>query len=342
MLLAFVLLSLSTSEVHAQSFSRGAGGGASSLSGAGSNASALSGLTWTGSSAPNSPGENAALAVDEPGLGLGSELGTESTAADPVALEPTAGGGYDHYDAAPAATWRQIPFSRVGVGADISPLGVGIKSAIVLNHYFDARLMGNYLNIQPGSFKINGFRVNADFHFRSAAAALDFYPWGSVFRISPGLLFINGNQMSATSAIDPGTSFSIHGQTYYSADPTKVPGATPLTGTGVLGLHRHTMAPTITGGFGKFIPRSNRHWSFPSEFGVAFTGPPTANVNFGGWACLDAKETQCSDIGDPANPIAIKFNDNLQTQLTKWRRSLGLVTVYPLASYGVMYSFNIR
>jgi len=258
----------------------------------------------------------------------------------PAAPEPSA--GYDHYEVAPSASWHQIPFSRIGVGADVSPLGIGIKGAIVLNHEFDARLMGNLLSIHTGNFKVEGFGVNANFHFDSAAAALDFYPWGSVFRVSPGLLFVNGNQVTVSTAIDPGTSFTLNGQTYYSAKANPATGAVPLSGTGILGLHNHVPAPSITAGFGKFIPRSNRHWSFPSEFGVAFTGSPTANVNVSGWACTDPNYQHCSDVGDPTNSVAIAFNHSLQAQLTKWRKDLGEVTIYPLFSYSVMYSFNIR
>jgi len=271
----------------------------------------------------------------------GTAYEAEPGSSFPSAPEPAAA-GYDHYDVVPSAKWHQIPFSRVGVGADVSPLGIGIKSAIVLNHYFDARAMGNFLSINTGNFKVEGFAVNANFHFDSVAAALDFYPWGSVFRISPGALFVNGNQVTVTSDIDPGTSFTLDGKTYYSAKANAATGAVPLSGSGVLGLHNHVPAPTITAGFGKFIPRSDRHWSFPSEFGVAFTGAPTANVNVAGWACTDPHYIHCSDVGAPTNPVAIEFNNSLQTQLAKWRKDLGAVTIYPLFSYSVMYSFNIR
>ena len=259
----------------------------------------------------------------------------------PAATDPVAA-GFDHYAVAPAATWHQIPFSRIGIGADVSPLGIGIKSAIVLNHYFDGRVMGDFFGYDTGRFEVDGFNVDAKIHMASAAAALDWYPFGSVFRISPGVMFFNNNQVSGVSNIVPGTSVTIDGTDYYSARPNPITGATPLSGTGVLGLHQHQPAFTITGGFGRFIPRSNRHWSFPSEFGVVFTGAPTIDVNLSGWACLDARQTQCSNIGDPTNPIAIQFNNSLQAQLNKWRRDLNNVPVYPIFSYSVVYSFNIR
>jgi hypothetical protein len=40
--------------------------------------------------------------------------------------------------------------------------------------------------------------------------------------------------------------------------------------------------------------------------------------------------------------VAQEFNSDLQAELTKWRRDLGMVTIYPMFSYGVVYSFTIR
>ena len=260
----------------------------------------------------------------------------------PASPEPAAADGREKYNITPSVTAYQRPFSRIGIGANVNPLGVGINTTVILDHKFDARLMGNFFNFDSGRFEIEGFNATADLHFQSIAAAIDWYPFASVWRISPGVLFMNGNQLSVTTDITPGTSFTLNNQTFYSASANPLTGATPLTGSGILGLHTHTPAFTIAGGFGKFIPRSDRHWSFPSEFGVAFTGAPTANVNVSGWACLDAAQTQCSNVGDPTNPVAIDFNNAVQSSLTKWRKDLALVKVYPLFSYSVVYSFNIR
>ncbi len=241
-----------------------------------------------------------------------------------------------------AAREHQQPFSRIGIGADVSPLGIGIKPAVVLTQYFDARGLINFFNYDSGTFELEGFRVDAKLHMASVGASVDCYPRNSIWRLSAGLMFFNGNQLSATTEIVPGTSFKLNSQTFYSATANPLTGATPLTGTGVLAMHRNQPAFMASFGFGKFIPRSNRHWSFPSEFGVILTGSPTIAVNAGGWACRDKMQTQCSNIGDPANPIAIQFNNALQAQLTKWRKALSSVTLYPLFSYSVVYSFNIR
>jgi len=265
--------------------------------------------------------------------------------ADPLPSAPepaAAGAAYDHYEVAPSANWHQIPFSRIGIGADVNFLGIGIKSAIVLNHYFDARLMGNFFFLDTGRFEVESFNVDANVHFASGAASLDFYPLGSVFRVSPGVLFYNGNKLSGTLELAPGQSFTPENQIYYSAYPNATTGATPLRGTGVLALNTNKPAFTIAGGFGKYIPRSNRHWSFPSEFGVAFTGPSKIKIDTSGWVCTDEAQTQCANVGNPNSQVGQDFNADLQSRVDKYQKDLNKVTVYPLFSYSVMYSFNIR
>jgi len=274
-------------------------------------------------------------------------LESNESSSDPAALLPAspdhaAAEGREKYNVIPSVTAYQRPFSRVGIGANVNPLGIGITTAVILNHKVDARFVGNFFNYNSGHFEIEGFNASADLHMQSIAAAVDWYPFASVWRISPGVLFMNGNQLSVTTDIVPGTSFTLNNDTFYSASPNPLTGATPLAGSGVLGLHTNSPAFTISGGFGKYIPRSDRHWSFPSDFGVAFTGAPTANVNVSGWACLDAAQTRCSNVGDPANPVAIEFNNAVNSSLTKWRKDLAMVKVYPLFSYSVVYSFNIR
>ena len=66
-------------------------------------------------------------------------------------------------------------------------------------------------------------------------------------------------------------------------------------------------------GFGRFVPHSNRHWSFPAEFGVVYMGAPGLTVNPTGSVCTTQAETNCSSINDPTNPVAVQFNDNLKT-----------------------------
>ncbi|HEY1803028.1 MAG TPA: hypothetical protein VGG45_00980 [Terracidiphilus sp.] len=268
--------------------------------------------------------------------------GSNSTPSIPSSSEPVAGGGSDSWEVAPAGTRHQKPFSRIGIGANVSPLGIGINATTVLSDYFDARAMGNFFNYTVPEFEIEGFRTNADLHLASMAASLDWYPFNSFFRVSPGLMLYNGNEISMSTRLAAGTSFKLNGQTFYSANANAATGAVPVSGSGVLGLHTRVPAFTIAGGFGKFVPRSKRHWSFPAEFGVVFMGAPTINLTTSGWACTDKAQTLCGNISDPTNPVSQDFNTQLQAELTKWRADVGRVQIYPIFSYSFVYSFTVR
>ena len=249
--------------------------------------------------------------------------------------------------------------SRVGIGADISPLGIGIKSATILTSTLDLRVMGNFLNFNSPSFEVEGTRAQGTIHFASLQTAIDFYPRRSVWRLSVGALLWNANQISATGTEAPGTSFTLNGQTYYSAsgtancstgvEPVTSPSSSsssgcPVGASAVVGFHTNQPALTASFGFGRYVPHSGRHWSFPSEFGVVFMGAPSLNISPFGTVCTTPSQAPgtCSDVADTSTPAGAAFNQSLQTAEVRWRRSLGRVTVYPLFSYGVMYSFNVR
>lgn len=234
------------------------------------------------------------------------------------------------------------PFSRVSIGADVNPLGIGIKGATILTEYLDARMLLNFFNYDSGHFKVDTFSADATLHLLTVGAAVDVYPRNSIWRLSGGLMMHNGNNVSMTAEISPGQNLTIDGENFYSADPTKVPGSTPLGGSGSLGLNAREPEFFVSGGFGRFVPRSGRHWSFPTEFGAVFMGTPTINLNVSGWVCKDSKETNCSDISAPGNPVAAQFNSALQAEEAKWRRSASNFPIYPMFSYSVVYSFDVR
>lgn len=255
------------------------------------------------------------------------------------AAAPPAGGKTQPAEPFPTNVY-QAPWSRIGLGADVSPLGVGMKASTVLNTFMDLRVDGNFFRYDFGRFEVDGVNVDGQVHMASAAAKLDVYPWLSVWRLSAGLMFLNANHLYAATRIAPGTAFTMDGKTYYSANANPTTGATPVSGSGILALHRRQPAFVLSGGFGRFIPRSERHWSFPTEFGIIFMGSPTLNVNLNGWVCNDKLQTQCGNLGNPASPVAAGFNSSLQASLTKWRHELSGFTLYPVFSYSVVYSFD--
>lgn len=267
--------------------------------------------------------------------------------AAPSSLPPRAAWAMSADDKQPLEPYAAIepvrPLSRLGLGADISPLGVGIKSAINLTPRFDARLMANYFNYVNGRIEVDGFNIYGRLHLASGAAALDWYPFGSVWRLSVGTLFFNQNHASVWTSATPGTSFTLNGQKYYSANANPATGATPVSAAASLAFHTNRPALTVAGGFARFIPQQYSHrWSFPAEFGVAFTGPPALNVIPAGWVCQDQQQTQCANIADTTNPVGAAFNQSLQAVLNKDRKALSGFRVYPLFSYSVVYSFSFR
>lgn len=298
----------------------------------------------------NPPAQNTQAPAANPGQSSSSQQAAPAgqpadTNAYPQPLAPAPGSitprgykfhspweGEEHYG----------PLSRMSIGADVGPLGIGIKGAVILTGTIDGRVMGNFFNFNSGNYEAEGTTAHGSLHLASLGAAVDFYPKNSIFRISGGLMLWNGNQITASGTEAPGTSFTINGQTYYSAKPNPVTGAGPVGASAVLGLHTHEPEFILSGGFGRFVPRSQRHWSFPSEFGVVFMGAPTLNITPSGWVCTNAAETNCSNVTDTSTPVGAAFNSSLQSALARWRRSLSRVTVYPIFTYSVVYSFNLR
>lgn len=232
------------------------------------------------------------------------------------------------------------PFSRMSFGVGISPLGIGLQASTNLNSHLNVRAIGNVFKYST-SFTVNNIPASADLNLASAGGVLDYYPFHSGFRLSGGVLFVNQNQISATSSIAAGDSLTLNGQTYYSANANSVTGATPLNGTGNLSLNQMKPGLLLTTGWGNHVKHSG-HLSFPVEIGVAFVGTPKVTMNLGGWACTDASQTYCTNIADPTNPIAIQFQSNLNTQINKWNSDISALESYPVVSFGVAYSFQVR
>lgn len=232
------------------------------------------------------------------------------------------------------------PASHIGFGGGISPLGIQMQMATNLTGHLNLRATGNFFNY-TANFTSNGIAADAKLNLASAGVAVDVYPFHKGFRLSPGVLFYNQNQLTASTNVAPGTSFTLNGTTYYSANANAVTGATPIVGTGTLGLNTTKPTFTMTVGWGN-TARGDGHWSIPVDVGAAFIGAPTVNINLSGWACADQAQTECSDISNPSNPIAVAVQSNLSSQVAKWTSDLNPLKTYPILSVGVAYSFHVR
>ena len=242
---------------------------------------------------------------------------------------------------APAATLPPGPFSRIAIGGSFSSFGPGLQITTFVTPHLNIRTSGSYF-AHTTTLTTNGFSPTAKLNLMSASVSADVYPFHSGFRVSPGVLVYNGNKMTANASLAGGTSVTLNGNTYYSANPNTALGITPLHGSAELGLNTTRPAFMVTAGWGNTIPHDGGHWSVPFEAGVAFTGQPSLNANLAGWACVDQLLTECTDVASSTNPIAIQIQNDLGAQIAKWKSNLSPLGTYPIVSLGVAYSFGPR
>ena len=276
-----------------------------------------------------------------------SSAAASSFVADDAALEGESGEGEGAQAASPMGggsphSWGggNGLLSHIGFGAGISPLGIQLQAATSVMAHLNVRATGNFFSYNT-NFTSNGISATGKLNLASAGVSADFYPFHSGFRLSPGVLLNNQNQVTAAANVPAGSSFTLNEQTYYSANNNSITGATPITGSGVLALNATKPAFTVTAGFGN-TARGSGHWAFPVDVGVAFIGAPTVKVNLAGWACYDAAQTDCANIADTSNPIGASVQSNLTTQVAKWTSDLNPLKTYPILSAGVTYSFHLR
>lgn len=254
---------------------------------------------------------------------------------DRMVMLPASDGGAA-IQAAPTG-FEQVPFSRFSLGGGVSPLGIGLMAGTNLTQHFNVRLTGNVFG-HATAFTESGIPAKADLSLDSMGAMLDYYPFHHGFRVSPGLLLLNQNAVTATASIPAGESFTLNGMTYYSANSNPVTGTTPIHGDGTLALNNVKPSFMLTAGYGNHVPRKG-HLAFPVEVGMAFIGSPTVKLNLGGWACLDQAQIICTDINGN-NPIANEIQSNLHAQIAKWNSDLEPLKIYPILSVGVSYCIH--
>lgn len=217
----------------------------------------------------------------------------------------------------------QGSYSRIGIGVKVSTLGAGIEVATPLTRRFNVRGGFNMMRLSH-SFTDSGIQYNGQLQFQSAEAHLDWFPlWG--FHVSPGLLFYNGNQITADATVPGGQTFSIGGTTYES-DPT-----TPVTGTGKLDFVK--VAPSLMLGVGNLIPRSGRHYSFLFEVGAVYEGSARVALDLTGNVC-DTTGLNCRAISTDSTVQA-----NVQAQQIKIQNDVNPYRFFPVVSFGVGFNF---
>ncbi len=229
------------------------------------------------------------------------------------------------------------PFSSLAVGGGISLMGVNLQAATNLNRHLNVRGSGNFFKYTVNNIDTSGFNINGQVNFASAGASLDYYIFPSHgFRLSPGLLFYNDNQITGSAIGSSSSSITLNSTKYYSETTN------PIGMDAALGLNARKQAFTLTTGWGNMIPRKGGHWSFPFELGAAFTGSPSVNVQLSGYGCTNQFDVaingpSCVNMATDENAQA-----NLNSQVSKWTKNVNALQVYPIFSFGAGYAFRTR
>src|SRR5262245_12108612 len=168
---------------------------------------------------------------------------------------------------------------RLGIGAKVSSLGIGIEAATAVTSRSNVR--GGFNMFSYGrDFSQDGIDYGADLRFRSLEAHYDWYLGGG-FHISPGLLLNNHNRVEGTASVPGGQPFTLGGNTYVSSP------ADPVKGTAQIDFSKNRVSPMLTAGIGNLLRRGGRRWSITVEGGVVFESSPQAVLNLGGSGCVN-------------------------------------------------------
>jgi hypothetical protein len=226
-----------------------------------------------------------------------------------------------------SATRSYRPFSGLGFATRFGLAGTGFDVATPVATRFNLRAGTDFFNYTT-TFQEEGANVGINLHLRSTHVALDWFPLGGRFRLSPQLVFGNNNRILATAVIPSGSTITLNGQNYISSYTD------PLRGSGRIDFRK--VSPGLSLGFGNLIPRTRSRFSVPVEIGFYYAGQPSLQVAFTGSACDPnyAPSLGCESVDqDPS------FQQNLAAFKMRNDHNLSYVSFFPIFSLGFGYRF---
>jgi len=284
---------------------------------------------------PARPGVNAPSAVAAPAADFRPEFESSSRvllqdAPEPNSPEESLSGG-GRGKSKPAYEKKGVaPFSAIAIGLKLGIAGIGVDVATPLATKLNLRVGASFFSYNP-NLVADGIDIIGNIQLESVTESFDFFPFGNDFRVSPGVVFYNGNHITAAAMVAGGQTFSLNDASYIS-DP-----ADPANGSFDLSFG-HQLAPSFTVGFGNMIPRKGGHWSMPLELGVEYIGrTPQIALNLGGSACQGGTTPMyCGQIA--TDPTTVQNVQGEQASLNSAIPSF--LRFFPIASLGVSYRFG--
>ena len=226
------------------------------------------------------------------------------------------------------------PFSSVAVAVKVGVGGIGFDLATPLGRHFNLRGGGMFFGYNTSIVTDDGYQVNGDLKLKTVTAMLDYAPFGGSFRISPGIVFYNGNGLQATATVPASGTFDLGDQTYKSSVEDPLHGSLGLT-------FGNKVAPALTVGWGNMIPRHlGQHWSVPFEIGFEYISDPKITLQFAGTACTDTTTT-CHTTSPTAQNLTTnpEAQANTLQEQNDLNSDISALKVYPIVSIGLSYKF---
>jgi hypothetical protein len=158
----------------------------------------------------------------------------------------------------------------------------------------------------------------------SVQTVVDWFPLSGSFHVSSGIIFHNGNHVTATSTIPPG-QVQTSGSTTYISDPQN-----PIKGRAQSDVR--TVAPLLTVGLGNLVPH-HHHFSYSMDFGVVYQGHPKSSFTLQGGAC-DPSGRLCGNVADDIDTQA-----QIRSAQRDLDRSVRFMRYYPVISVAFGYRF---
>lgn len=244
------------------------------------------------------------------------------------AMAPEAGG--EVQVTAPSVTGNSWFLRHYAIGTFGSTLGFGARFAVSLASSVNFRAGASYFSYSTARSRDN-IPYTANVRLQSEQAVIDWYPFHGAFHITPGVQFGNHNRVFGGAEITGGNSFTINGFNYYSSS------SSPVQVSGLAAIRR--TSPMLTVGWGNWIrhfdeKRGERHFIFPFEAGVVFSGDPTTALNYSGVVCTDAGQHNCMNIAtDP------DVQKNIDAERVKLQNDADWARFYPVIAGGIVYRF---
>lgn len=202
--------------------------------------------------------------------------------------------------------------AQVGITGSLGTTGIGAHVSVPVMPNFNARFGVNALR-----YNYDGSTSDLDYDFklklRTFDALLDYFPQGTGFRFTGGIVF-NGNKIDAVGRPTASGTYTLNGRTYSAASAGTLDGR----------IDFRNVAPYLGIGWGNAVARE-KGWTFSTDLGVMIQGSPRTSLSNVG---CTAPAPVCAQLAADVATENIRLNDEADD-----------FKAYPVLRFGASYSF---